>query len=236
MTETILVPEKDIYVQNELAEAPLVLAIHFKEKKEEGVFFSSRDQLDFSPYFEIRPPDEFEPSVALVEEDLSEDSGRRSAGMIAGIGNRMELEALVTAYKVIFFNEINKLGIYGKISREIRLALASVMNNQFRQQNSDVPCRVELLIVTRYSDELEIFRMKSDGDFHPSPRFGVIGGYGKAKTGKLSIRATALKMLNLFYKTVGRPPTLKEADKIATLALAQDKRKMPYPSISILSF
>jgi len=236
MTETILIPEKELYVQRELEEAPLVLAIYYKEKKSEGVFFSSRSQRDSAPWFEISPPDEFEPSVALIGEEPLENAGKKVAGIIAGVGNRSELETLVNTYKMILFNEINTLGLYGTISRELRLALANMMNNQFRQLNSDVPCRVEILLVTRFSDELEIFRVKSDGDFHPSPRFGVIGGYGKSKTGKLSVRAMALKMLNLFYKMNNRPPTLQEADKIANLALAQDKRKMLFPSVSTFSF
>ena len=111
MTETILIPEKELYVQRELEEAPLVLAIYYKEKKSEGVFFSSRSQRDSVPWFEISPPDEFEPSVALIGEEPPENAGKKVAGIIAGVGNRSELETLVNTYKMILFNEINTLGL-----------------------------------------------------------------------------------------------------------------------------
>lgn len=234
MTNITSTLEKAVYIHTELLEAPLVLAIYYKQRKEQGIFFSSKSQRDSQPWFEIHRPGDGEVSGILAEEKTEDESV--AVGMIAGVGNQSELEYLVSRYRLILFGEIGSIGMYKNISREVRLAFAGTANREFRNRESDVPCRVEMLVVTRFLDELEIFRIKGDGDFHPSPRFGVIGGHKKIRGKKISVRAMALKMLNLFYETNGRPPTLKEADTIANLALEQDTRKMPHTFVETYSF
>ncbi len=235
MTTIDSTPEKIIYTQRELLEAPLALAIYYKEKKEEGVFFSSKSQSDSSPFFEISHPKGLEYSGILADDDVADESV--AVGVIAGVGNRFELELLANKYRTFLFAEIAGIGMYQSISREIRLAFAGMINKEFRSRDSDVPCRVEMIIVTRFFEELEIVRIKGDGDFHmSSPRFGVVGGYRKIRGKKISVRGMALKMLNLFYEENGRPPTLKEANDIANLALSQDKRKMPHTFVQTFSF
>ncbi len=227
-------PEKLVYTQKELLETPLVIAIYYKQRGKQGVFFSSKCQRDTSPFFEMYRPDELETAGILADENSDEEA--TPIGMIAGVGNQFDLEFMVRKYRQLLFSEITSIGMYKNISREVRLAFAGVASREFRSRDSDVPCRVEMLVVTRFWDELEIFRIKGDGDFHPSPRFGVIGGYKKIRGKKISVRAMALKLLNQFYKVSGRPPTLKEADTIANLALAQDTRKMPYTFVTTFSF
>ena len=93
-----------------------------------------------------------------------------------------------------------------------------------------------MLLVTRFFDELEIFRVKGDGDFHELPKFGVIGGYRKIRGSKITARAMAMKLLNAFYEVNNRPPTLIEATQLADAALDEDKGKLPYSFATAFSF
>lgn len=227
-------PEKMVYTKEELSESPLVLAMYYRQRGEQGIFLSSKCQRETSPFFRIYRPGDSETTGVLADENSKEES--IAVGMIAGVGNQSELETLIYRYRHILFNEINSIGIYKNISREVRLAFAATMNREFRSRDSDVPCRVEMLVATRFLDELEIMRIKGDGDFHLVPRFGVIGGYKKIRGKKITVRARALQLLNLFYETSGRPPTLREANVIANLALAEDKRDMPHTFVETYSF
>lgn len=227
-------PEKLVYTQKELLEAPLVLAIYYKQRGSQGVFFSSKCQRDTSPFFEIYRPGESEMTGILAGENPSDEA--KPIGMIAGVGNQSELESMVNRYRHILFGEVTSIGMYKEISREVRLAFANMANREFRSRDSDVPCRIEMLLVTRFFEELEIIRIKGDGDFHPLPRFGVVGGHRKIRGKKMTVRAMALKLLETFYTENNRPPTLKEADAIANLALGEDKRKMPHTFVTTFSF
>ncbi len=234
MTIVDSTPEKIIYTRQELSEAPLVLAIYYEQKGEQGVFFASKCDRDTQPWFEICHPSGTM-GVGILSDDKPEDEPV-AVGMIAGVGNQFELEYLVNRYRSLLFSEISSIGMYKNISREVRLAFANVANDQFRSFSSTVPCRVEMLIVTRFFGELEIFRVKGDGDFHKLSHFGVIGGYKKIRGRRITVRAMALKLLDTFYKANKRPPTMKEASNIADLALAEDKRKLPHEFISAFSF
>jgi hypothetical protein len=227
-------PEKIVYTQKELIETPLVLAIYYKQRGKQGVFFSSKCQRDTSPFFEIYRPGESEITGVLANENCRDEM--TPIGMIAGVGNQSELESMVNKYRQLLFGEINSIGMYKNISREVRLAFAGVLNREFRNRDSDVPCRVEMLLVTRFFEDLEIFRIKGDGDFHPLPRFGVVGGHRKIRGKKITLRAMALKLLKTFYEENNRPPNLKEADEIANLALNEDKRDMPHSFVTTFSF
>jgi len=227
-------PEKIVYTQRELLKAPLVLAIYYEQEDEQGVYFASRCERDAQPWLEIcRPSDTV--TTGILSEDKPEDEPI-AVGMIAGVGNRYELEFLVNRYRSLLFSEISSIGMYKKISREVRLAFANIANDQFRNFTSDVPCRVEMLLVTRFFDELEIFRVKGDGDFHELPKFGVIGGYRKIRGSKITARAMAMKLLNAFYEVNNRPPTLIEATQLADAALDEDKGKLPYSFATAFSF
>lgn len=227
-------PEKLVYTQREMLETPLVVAIYYKQRGKQGVFFTSKCQRDTSPFFEIYRPGELESTGILADENLDEEA--TPIGMIAGVGNQFDLEFMVRKYRQLLFSEITNIGMYKNISREVRLAFAGVASREFRSRDSDVPCRVEMLLVTRFFEELEIVRIKGDGDFHPLARFGVIGGHQKIRGTKITVRAMARMLLEAFYEENSRPPTLEEADEIANIALAEDKRNMPHTFVTTFSF
>lgn len=199
---------------SEIAEDFPVFALIFQDGKNYGLFLTAKSQSGMPKFFTI---------PVTVNDELADEKDGDEADeyglILAGVGNYAELQIIRNELDEIIRNQIYSEGIHAASSQEMLGRLAKVMNDEYRSDDVIIPYRVELAIISIF-EQLLIFRMKYDGDYHPAMPYCVIGGY--KKIGEETIRHKALQELKDLYKN--KPPSLSECQKFVRKIFALEKK------------
>lgn len=214
--------EKEQLAIAEIADDFPAVALFFRNKKDGGVLLATKTQSDIRRFLLI--PVSVNDSLINDEESQSEERGL----IVGGVGNYAEFHRLLKELNKIIRDEINNDGLHANSNEIIVERFAEFMNDEYRSASSISPYRVELLIISLLEDQVEMFRVKSDGDYHPAMPYCIIGGYKKINGETL--RRKALRMMRRAYGK-NRVLSLSECRKIARKILAMDRRRGGYHEI-----
>ncbi len=214
MKETIGIAEKEILAIKEIFEDSPMVALLFQEKTRAGVFLGTKTKSRNMKFFPIAVP---------VEEELYDEEEEKTRSerlmIIGGVGNYAEFRRLLQKFSEIIRDEVSTYGIHPHSSEAVVGRFSEFLNEEFRSADSISPYRVEILIISLLENSLQMFRMKSDGDYHPAEPLCIIGGYTPA--GRGTLRKKALAMLKKLYAK--KVPTLKICQRITKRILKMDK-------------
>ncbi|GEM_PF-7042397 len=224
---------KEQILKEALKKKTPVLALCFQNEKkgEEGpaILFATRSRGPKEFFFPI--------SVKVSEnvlsfEEPSTDEQESLGFVMAGIGNRGALRALVQDFETFLNDEVNTYGPHKNLKQSLLRNFTTHLVEEFRSADYDVPYCVELLLVYCLGgSSLEMFRIKTDGDYRAVTPYCILGGYQKFKN--TTTRERALRLLrNLYRKGL---PNRKSTERAARKILSWTKDAGEYTS-HILSF
>jgi hypothetical protein len=215
--------EKESLAIAEIADDFPAVALFFRNKKDGGVLLATKAQSNITKFFPI-PVSVNNDLISDEEEPQSEERGV----IVGGVGNYAEFRRLLKELNKIIRDEINNYGLHTNLTEIILERFAGFMNDEYRSADSISPYRAELLIISFLEDQIKMFRVKSDGDYHPAMPYCIIGGY--KKTHGETIRRKALRILRKAYaKKIF--PSLAECQKITEKILDMDKKHGGYQEI-----
>lgn len=211
----------------------LVLALAETAENKNVLFYVARSKEDVisSESFYLPLFREGEPESVLGPE---ENGGIYLT--IAGIGNKANVETLMTALKVSLQEEISLWGFYPTIIQVSLANLGSILNQVARSSNS-INYDAELAIASYFlnSGDLTFYRLKSDGHFHQveSP-FVVLGGRKKIPDQNESARHILRRELIQLYKKFkwqNRLPKAREVYRLSRKFLKLIEPGISWPEI-----
>ena len=138
------------------------IALIFKNKKGGGMLLTTKTQSYIAKFFPI--------SVTINDELANEEecSENESYGLIVGgVGNYAEFQIVRSELNEIVRNQIYNDGLHTNSTEEIIIRFAKFMNDEYRSDSSISPYRVELIVIGLL-EEIKMFRVKYDGDYHPA--------------------------------------------------------------------
>ena len=189
--------------EKEIKEDSPFLALSFKEKDKRGILFLTKEQ-NVSTKLRMFNALNGEPIVICAV-------GKKLDFLKFCDWLRQLLEELTTLYGP---NNLSTAYLIKQITRyldEIYL-------------NESKALGIELIFFSFIDNKASMYRIKYDGDYHPTPLFAVIGGQGpSSQDPKVSARKKILKELNKAYRA--KIPNYKTAKSLGRKVFQFDSKE-----------
>lgn len=173
----------------------LVLAIAKEQKGSLSLFWATRSKGDpIAEIFYVAIPEEGEPESIFGAEEKD-----RIWLCLAGVGNKADVSLLAKMIKVELQTEINTWGFYPTIVQTVLANVGSLLSSVARSKIEDYDAELGIISYFPLSGEMSFYRLKSDGHFHQTNQFIILGGREKLAESEESLRHNLREELKNIY-------------------------------------